>query len=54
MTVRTYYDASHQPPWFAWDDEADEGDNPFGRGQTEAEAIADLKAWDAVILEDDE
>lgn len=54
MTIRTQYTGESWKPWIAWDDEATEGDNPIGRGQTEAEAIADLEAWDAVLEEDDE
>lgn len=50
--IVTKYTGDMWKPWLAWDDDATEGD--VGRGQTEAEAIADLEAWSKTLEEDDE
>lgn len=49
--IRTHYSGEPWKPWVAWDDEATEGDDPMGRGQSKAEAIADLKQWLAELAE---
>lgn len=54
-TIRTRYDpALPTRPWIAWEDGREDGDDPRGRGDSKAEAIADLKAWIAAEMEDEE